>query len=81
MSTRTTSAWTVPGVPGLHARGWPMIGITRGSTMWAWKRTSDQPRPNAKRSSRTFSTPHERSRSAAHSRASSMAGVPVTRGP
>ena len=43
MSGRTTSAVTRPDVPGVHALGTPMIGITRGSTIDALKRTSDQP--------------------------------------
>ena len=81
MSTRTTSAVTGPGVLLVQACGWPMMGITPGSTICAWKRSSDQPAPNGKRSSRTLATPHSRNCSIAQRPASSIAGDPVRRGP
>ena len=58
-----------------------MMGITWGSTRWAWNRSSDHPAPNANRSAWTFESPHPRSVSIVHAPASSMAGVPVNRGP
>ena len=58
-----------------------MTGMTCGSTRWAWNRTSVQPAPNANRSACTFASPQPRSVSMVHAPASSMAGVPVRRGP
>ena len=77
---RTTSATTVRPIPGVHALGIPMIGITRGSVIVAWKSTRDQPRPDEKRSLRTLRTPQDSSRLMAQSPASSNSGEPVEPG-
>ena len=79
--TRTTSAVTVPFVPGVHACGSPMSGCTCGSIMCALKRTSDQPLPNGQRSWWALASPHSPNFFIAHSPACRIAGAPVRRGP
>ena len=59
----------------------PMIGITCGAVIVAWNFPSDQPRPNAKRSLRTFCSPHDWSVFTVQSPACSMVGEPLRRGP
>ena len=79
--TRTTSAVTVPFVPGDHDAGNPMSGWTCGSIICALKRTSDHPLPNAHGSRWALTRPHSPNFLMAQSLACMMPGPPVRRGP
>src|SRR5262245_1144450 len=67
--------------PGLHAFGTPMIGITLGDVIVAWKFTRDHALPILKRSLWAFVTPHFVSCCTAQSPASSNSGDPTSLGP
>jgi len=80
--TRTTSAFTAPFVPGVHAAAYAMMGNGRGDTTWATKRSFVHPRPNGPHdSSFAFAIPHSVSFFTVQSPAAFAAGDPVRRAP